>query len=94
MKNVVPALAVALIAGLGASSSAQAAVNVIDFSAGVSSTGGGAIVVTPPGSTLENSTAFDFDSTVLDVTGVVGDTTGQFVGNIITLMPTTRILRF
>jgi hypothetical protein len=89
MKKILPALAVALIAGFAASSSAQAAVHVIDFSAGVLSSGGGSLSVTPMGASVETSVAFDFDSTVLDVTAVgPDDTTGQFLGNVVTLKPT------
>ena len=89
MKNVIPALAVAFITMIGASSAAQAAVNVIDFGVGVSSTGGGTLGVTPMGGSLQTSVAFDFDNTKLDVT-MVGpdDTTGQLLGNAVTLMPT------
>ena len=73
MKKVVPALAVALIAGLGASSAAQAAVHIIDFSADISSSGGGTLKLTPMGSSLQGSVAFDFDGTSLVVESVGAD---------------------
>jgi PEP-CTERM motif len=89
MKNVIPALAVAFIATIGAGSAAQAAVHTIDFSVGVLALGGGTLSVTPMGSSLQSSVAFDFDDTKLDVTMVGSDdTTGQFAGNAVSLMPT------
>jgi hypothetical protein len=91
MKKIVPALAVALIAGLGASSSAQAAVHIIDFSAGVLSSAGGTLSYTS-GSSLDHSSAFDFDGTSLDVTSVGGDdTTGNMAGTAVTISPTDII---
>ncbi len=88
MKNVIPALAFAFIATTGASSAAQAAVNTINFSVGVLPMAGGTLSYTS-GSTLDNSSAFDFDNTKLDVT-MVGphDTTGVSLGDAVTLMPT------
>jgi hypothetical protein len=87
MKKIVPGLAVALVIGLGASSSAQAAVHTIDFSAGVLSSGGGTLSYTS-GSTLDKSTAFDFDGTTLDVTSVGSDdTTGNTAGTTVTISP-------
>ena len=45
--------------------------------------------MTPMGASLQTSVAFDFDGTVLDVTMVgADDTTGQFLGNVVSLMPT------
>jgi hypothetical protein len=91
MKKVVPALAVALIAGLGASSAAQAAVHIIDFSADISSTGGGTLSYLPAGmSTLDGSSSFDFDGTKLVVSGVGADdnSSGLVAGDPITLTPT------
>ena len=89
MKNVIPALAVAFIATIGAGSAAQAAVHTIDFGVGVMALGGGTLSVTPMGSSLQSSVAFDFDHSKLDVTMVgADDTTGQFLGNAVTLMPT------
>jgi hypothetical protein len=88
MKKIVPALAVALIAGFAASSSAQAKVNIIDFGASVVSGGGGTLSVSP-GTSVQTSAAFDFDGTMLDVTMVgADDTTGQTLGNAVTLTPT------
>src|SRR3984885_11103476 len=90
MKKVVPALAVALIAGLGASSAAQAAVHIIDFSADISSSGGGTLSYVPGGaSTLDKSSSFDFDGTSLVVESVGGDDNASFLvaGNPITLTP-------
>jgi hypothetical protein len=90
MKKVVPALAVALIAGLGASSAAQAAVHIIDFSADISSTGGGTLSYVPGGaSTLDKSSSFDFDGTSLVVSSVGADdnSSGLVAGNPISLSP-------
>jgi hypothetical protein len=90
MKKVVPALAVALIAGLGASSAAQAAVHIIDFSVDISSTGGGTLSYLPGGaSTLDKSVSFNFDGTSLVVEGVGPDdnSSGLAAGDPISLAP-------
>jgi len=90
MKKVVPVLAVALIAGLSASSAAQAAVHIIDFSADISSSGGGTLSYVPGGaSTLDKSSEFDFDGTSLVVSGVGADDNASFLvaGNPVTLTP-------
>jgi PEP-CTERM motif len=90
MKKVVPVLAVALIAGLGASSAAQAAVHIIDFSVDISSTGGGTLSYIPGGSsTLDKSSSFDFDGTKLVVEGVGSDdnSSGLVAGDPISLAP-------
>jgi opacity protein-like surface antigen len=69
MKKIVPALAVALIAILGASSAAQAAVKVIDFSAGSPGTAS----ITYGGTRLNTSTSFNLDSASIKVTSVGTD---------------------
>jgi hypothetical protein len=72
MKIVVPALAAAFMATIGAGSAAQAA--VIDFS--VAAIAGSSLSYTS-GSTLDGSTAFDFDGSPLVVTGTgPGDMSG------------------
>ncbi len=90
MKKVVPVLAVALIAGLGASSAAQAAVHIIDFSVDISSTGGGTLSYVPGGaSTLDKSSSFDFDGTklVVEAVGPEDNSSGLVAGDPITLAP-------
>jgi hypothetical protein len=87
MRNVILAVAAAFIATTGASSVAQAAVHTLDFSVGVLSSGGGMLSYTS-GSTLDKSSAFDFDSTKLDVTEVGSDdTTGIALGTAVTILP-------
>ncbi len=88
MKIVIPALAVALVATLGASSAAQAA--VINF--GVAAVTGADLSYTSP-STLNASTAFNFDGSPLLVVSIgPGDASGltPFPGanNSVTLSPT------
>jgi hypothetical protein len=87
MKKILPALAVALIAGFAASSSAQAAVHIIDFGASVVSGGGGTLKVS--GGDVGTSSFFDFDGTKLDVT-MVGpdDNTGLLLSTAVVLKPT------
>jgi hypothetical protein len=89
MRKIVPALAVAFIAALGAGSSAQAAVNIIDFSANancpLTCTG-----ITYTGATLGTSTAVDLDGSVWNVSLVgLGDMSGLVTGNPITIAPTS-----
>jgi hypothetical protein len=86
MKRFVPALAVALMATIGATSSSQAAVKVIDFSVSTSNTS----TLSYTGSTLDKSSAFSFDGTLLAVGSVGSDDNGSglSVGDVITLKPT------
>ena len=86
MKTVIPALAAAFITTIGASPAAQAAVT--DFSVDVSPTGGGTFSY-KSGSTLDKSSAIDFDNTKLAVASVgADDTTGLSADAPVTLMPT------
>src|SRR5215469_12294726 len=92
MKKVVPALVIALMAGIGGSSAAQAAVNIIDFSAGIDPTAGGTLSYIPAGtSTLDKSTSFLFDGTslVVDSVGADDNSSGLTHGDPIVLNPTT-----
>ena len=87
MKIVIPTLAAALIASLGASSAAQAAVHVIDFSANancpVTCTG---IVYT--GTRLGTSSAIDLDGSTWAVTLVgAADESGLATGDPLTITP-------
>jgi hypothetical protein len=82
MKKSVAALGVALIATLGVTSAAQAAVSVIDF--GDASSG----PVTYTGASLNVSTALDLSGATDTVTTVGSDdTTGIPTGTLITLFP-------
>jgi PEP-CTERM motif len=73
MKKILPALAVALIAGMGASSAAQAA--VIDFTFAAI---GGKVTATP--TPLQDATTLDLDGASLIVTGIgTGDASGLHV---------------
>ncbi len=87
MNKIVPALAVALIAGLGASSAAQAAVKVIDFSAGSPATGS----ITYGGTSLNTSTSFNLDSAMIKVSSVGTDdnASGLSDGDTITVSSST-----
>jgi PEP-CTERM motif len=90
MKKVVPALAIALMAGIGGSSAAQAAVHTIDFSVGIEPTGGGTLGFMPAGmSTLDKSAEFDFDGTtlVVDSVGADDNSSGVAPGDVISLVP-------
>jgi PEP-CTERM motif len=87
MKIVIPALAAAFIATVGASSGAQAA--VIDFSAAAlcpaSCTG-----ITYAGTNLGISTAFDLDGSTWLVTRVnTGDMSGLAAGGTFTVVPSS-----
>ena len=95
MKVVVPVLAAAFIATVGAGSAAQAAVAEIDF--GVDALDG----TTPGlgfsgGTSLNSSTAFNFDGSTLavasigasDQSGLVAFKTGVTVNDVVTLAPT------
>jgi PEP-CTERM motif len=86
MKQIVPALAIALIATIGASSASQAAVKVIDFSVSTSNSS----TLSYTGATLDKSSAFSFDGTTLAVSSVGADDTGSGLtqGDLITLDPT------
>jgi PEP-CTERM motif len=90
MNRIFPALAVALIAGIGGGSAAQAAVHTIDFSVGIDADGGGTLSYIPAGkSTLDKSNAFNFDGTklVVDSLGSDDNSSGLVAGNPISLMP-------
>jgi hypothetical protein len=93
MKKVVPALAIALMAGIGGSSAAQAAVHIIDFSIGVNSADpGGDLSYIPAGtSRLDQSTSFVLDGSNLVVDTVFPDdnTSGPISGNPVSITPTT-----
>jgi hypothetical protein len=86
MNRIFPTLAIALIAGIGASSASQAAVKIIDF--GVLADNESTLSYT--GATLDKSSAFSFDGTALTVTsiGVDDNGSGLAIGDAITLMPT------
>lgn len=91
MKRVVPALAIALMAGIGGSSAAQAAVHIIDFSVGIDPSAGGTLAYVPAGaSTLDKSAAFNFDGTslVVDSVGPDDNSSGVAPNDPITLLPT------
>ena len=87
MKIVIPALAAALIASLGASSAAQAAVHVIDFSANancpMTCTG-----ITYSGARLGTSSAIDLDGSTWAVI-LVGaeDESGLAPGDSLVITP-------
>jgi PEP-CTERM motif len=82
MRIVVPALAAALLAGIGASSAAQA--SVIDF--GVKANGG---TITFTGTRLNNSSALDLDGSTLTVEDIgPGDNSGLAQDDTITVTPT------
>ena len=92
MKKVVPALAIALMAGIGGSSAAHAAVNIIDFSVGIDPAAGGTLSYIPAGtSTLDKSSSFLFDATslVVDSVGADDNSSGLTGGDPIVLNPTT-----
>jgi hypothetical protein len=85
MKIVVPALAVAFVATIGATSAAQAAVTKLDF--GVNVSGGTGITYT--GANLRVSTALNLDASDLTVSFVgAGDMSGLAVGDPVSLVPT------
>ncbi len=90
MKIVIPALAAAFIATVGASSAAQAAVHVIDFSANancpVTCTG-----IAYTGTRLGTSSAIDLDGSTWVVTLVgAGDESGLATGDPLTITPPQR----
>jgi PEP-CTERM motif len=90
MNRIFLALAVALIAGIGGGSAAQAAVHTIDFSVGIDADGGGTLSYIPAGkSTLDKSNAFNFDGTslVVDSVGSDDNSSGLAPGNPISLLP-------
>ena len=78
MRKIVPALAAAVIATIGASSAAHAALNVINFA--VSDFGG---TLSYAGPTLQASTAFDLDGSTLDVAalGPTDNASGLAIGD-------------
>jgi hypothetical protein len=87
MKKILPALAVAVIAGIGATSAAQAATHIINFSATSVGTG-----ITYSGSTLEGSTAYNLDGATWTIQQVLtGDESGLTSGqtNAFTIAPPT-----
>ena len=87
MKKILPALAVAVIAGIGATSAAQAATHIINFSATSVGTG-----ITYSGSTLEGSTAYNLDGATWTIQQVLtGDESGLAPGqtNAFTIAPPT-----
>jgi hypothetical protein len=91
MRKIVPALAAAVIATIGASSAARAAVNLLDFSAvaecPITCTG-----ITYTGATLQGSTALDLDGSVWTVVSTaVGDKSGLAFGNTLTVAPVSFI---
>jgi hypothetical protein len=89
MKIVVPALAAAFIAAVGASSAAQAA--VIDFSA-VAECPSTCTGITYAGATLQASTALDLDGSVWTVVSTAaGDKSGLAFGDILTVTPVSFI---
>jgi PEP-CTERM motif-containing protein len=85
MRKIVPALAAAVIATIGASSAAHAAVNVINFAVGDF---GGTLSFTGP--TLESSTAFDLDGSTLEVAalGPTDNASGLTLGDTVAVSPT------
>jgi hypothetical protein len=91
MRKIVPALAAAVIATIGASSAARAAVNIIDFSAvaecPITCTG-----ITYAGASLQASTALDLDGSVWTVVSTAaGDKSGLAFGNTLTVAPVSFI---
>lgn len=89
MRMIVPALAGALIAAVGAGSSAQAAVTVIDFSA-VALCPASCTGISYTGATLGTSTAVDLDGSTWSVALILpGDMSGLATGNPITITPTS-----
>jgi hypothetical protein len=78
MRKIVPALAAAFIATVGAGSAAHAAVNVINFAIDDS---GGTLSYT--GTTLQSSTAFDLDGSTLEVSalGPTDNSSGLSIGD-------------
>lgn len=89
MRMIVPALAGALIAAVGAGSSAQAAVNIIDFSA-VALCPATCTGITYTGASLGTSTALDLDGSTWAVSLVaLGDMSGLALLDPLTITPTS-----
>jgi PEP-CTERM motif len=86
MKKILPALAVALIAGFGASSAAQA--EVVDF--GVAALGG--TISFSGGTHLNLASSLDLDGSTLAVSSIApDDDSGLSVGGTVTVSPTNLI---
>jgi PEP-CTERM motif len=81
MKSVISVVAAAVVAAIGLSSPAQAA--VVNF--GIAALGG---KLTYTGATLDKSTAFDLDSSTLFVSSTTADNSGLAVFDIIKINPT------
>ena len=87
MRKIVPAVAAAFIAALGAGSTAQAAVNLLDFSANANCPVG-CTGITYTGTTLGTSTAVDLDGSTWAVSIVLpGDMSGLATGDPIFIKP-------
>jgi PEP-CTERM motif len=80
VKKVLPALAVVLIATIGGSSAAQAA--LVDF--GIVATGG---TLSYTGATLDKSVAFSLDSSTLTVSSTPTDDSGLVQGDAVHFSP-------
>lgn len=89
MRKIVPALVAAFLATAGIGSSAQAAVNLLDFSANANCPVG-CTGISYTGARLGTSTALDLDGSTWSVSVVnAGDMSGLASGDPLTIVPTT-----